>query len=222
MTYATIDALRESLSRPDSVTPKAQPKGEPAAPTPAYAAKMLHEVPKSTVVDRLVFVLQQVAGKRAVYLGAAGPLYDGILKASKECVRVELALAADDGFGPILQPLPTKTTKKRGAKREQLPEVVVCSEVLQRLSNPGLFLKRLKAQYPGIPVVFTVPNAFAAAAASRMADGVENVNIEHVCWYSYRTLRTLLERHGFVPGESWHWCGGAPYTAAGLIVVARD
>ena len=64
MSYATLDALRESLARP---TPR-------ATASPEYAAKMLHAIPEAPVVDRIAFVLTRCQGKRVVELGASGRL----------------------------------------------------------------------------------------------------------------------------------------------------
>jgi hypothetical protein len=68
--------------------------------------------------------------------------------------------------------------------------------------------------------VITVPNAFAQAGRSHMLRGVENVNVDHVAWYSHRTLKTLLERVGYDIKE-FHWYRGVPYLAEGLIVVTE-
>jgi hypothetical protein len=47
---------------------------------------------------------------------------------------------------------------------------------------------------------------------------VENVNKDHGAWYSWKTLTTLLERHGFTIRE-FYWYGGDGPTAQGLIMV---
>jgi hypothetical protein len=49
---------------------------------------------------------------------------------------------------------------------------------------------------------------------------MENVNIDHVAWYSPRTLRTLLERARWNITE-FAWYGGDPGVAEGLIAVAE-
>jgi hypothetical protein len=50
-------------------------------------------------------------------------------------------------------------------------------------------------------LVVTSPNGFSltnfAAALARR----ELVNADHVGWYSWRTLETLLRRHGWIPEE---------------------
>jgi hypothetical protein len=198
--YATIDDLRSQL-------------GAKSEPDPAYAAKMLHDVPLSTVVDRAQFILQKVNGKRVLEFGASGPMHDAIVREAAACLGVD----REDGPGVVGFNLDD-------VSRHFLPEfrcdVIVCGEVLEHLSNPGWFLHRLKTQYEGVPVVITVPNAFAQAGRSHMLRGVENVNVDHVAWYSHRTLKTLLERVGYDIKE-FHWYRGVPYLAEGLIVVTE-
>ena len=98
--------------------------------------------------------------------------------------------------------------------------MIVCGEVLEHLSNPGHFLTALRATYPTVLVLITVPNAFATAGAAWLVTkGRENVNKEHVCYYSYTTLKELLRRARYAITEH-AWYGGTPYVSEGLIVVA--
>lgn len=203
MSFPTIDALRESLARPL--------KGQRS---PEYIAKMLHPVPKTTVVDRHKFVIERCAAKRVLEFGASGLLHELIKKAAAEYMGVD-RIEGDrvrgfdlDYTGALL---PTMSPD---------PQVIVCGEIIEHLTNPGYFLQRLKAQYGGVPVIITVPNAFSDVGHAHLEHGTENVNIDHVAWYSYRTLRTLLERYGYAL-EEFHWYNGEPLTAEGLIVVTR-
>jgi len=49
-----------------------------------------------------------------------------------------------------------------------------------------------------------------------MRGGIENVNRDHVAYYSYWTLHELVTRYGFEITE-WHWYNGRPLFAEGLI-----
>jgi 2-polyprenyl-3-methyl-5-hydroxy-6-metoxy-1,4-benzoquinol methylase len=200
--YASIDDLRSQLGA-----------RTPAASTVEYAAKMLHKVPSAPVVDRAAFILEQCRGKRVLEFGASGPMHAAIVKVAELTVGVDRE-ASDGVIGFDLD----------NVVDHRLPnvdvDVVICGEVIEHLSNPGWFLTRLRRQYPGIPVVITVPNAFSQVAAQHIVKGVENVNRDHVAWYSYRTLMTLLERHGYTR-NLFAWYNGQPHTAEGLIVVAE-
>lgn len=206
MPFATIDALRESLAHP---TTKVR--------SPEYAAKMLHPVPKATVTDRLQFILERCRGKRVLELGASGPAHVAIAKVAGELVAID----REDGDGVVGFDLDDVRHLwlpiRPGAFA---PDVIVCGEVLEHLGNPGYLLTRLRKQFARVPVIVTVPNAYSAAGAHHMAQGVENVNRDHVAWYSYTTLTTLLARAGYAI-ETFHWYGGDPNDAEGLIVVAR-
>jgi hypothetical protein len=203
VSYASIDDLRSQLGA----------KASSSVRSAAYAAKMLHELPDAETRDRAAFILDRVRGRRVLEFGASGPMHDAVAQAAETCVGVDRAASADVvafDLDDVRQlSLPVMAT----------PDVVLCGEVLEHLSNPGWFLARLKGQYPGVPVLLTVPNAFSHVARARLADGVENVNRDHVCWYSVTTLRTLLARAGYTVRECYYYGGHGP-TAQGLIVVA--
>ena len=220
MRHHTIDDLRANFGG----------KPKPTV-SPEYAAKMFHQVPESTTVDRTVFVLQQVAGKCVLEFGATGPLHDAIVKAAQWVSGVDhpntpgVISLADRAYMGVLGEgvygFDFDDVMSTGLPMTpQPPDVIVCGEVIEHLSNPGWFLTRLKRQYPGVPVVITVPNAFSQAGRKHIATGVENVNRDHVAWYSWKTLTVLLGRVGYEV-KQFHWYGGPPYVAEGLIVVAE-
>ncbi len=199
--FATLDALRESLARPAS-----------KVRSPEYTAKMMHTIPKTTVVDREKFILERCAGKTVLDIGASGRMHELIVKASAKCYGID----REDGDGVVGVNLDDVTI---GLPVFDGVELVVCGEVIEHLANPGFFLDRLKRKYP-VPVIITVPNAFSAAGYNHIEQGVENVNIDHVAWYSWRTMKTLLDRYGYVIDE-WHWYGGEPVLAEGLIFLVH-
>lgn len=201
MSYATLDELRSQL-------------GGPPAPSVAYAEKMLHALPAFKSVNRAVFILQHCAGKRVLEFGASGPLHDGIVKAAASVLGVDRE--ASDGV--VAFDLDDVTQADLPAAGH--PDLIVCGEVLEHLSNPGWFLTRLKRQFPGVPVILSVPNAFSAIAAQWIRKGRENVNADHVAWYSPKTLSVLLERAGYHGGDLY-WYGGTDATAEGLLVVTE-
>ena len=199
MAHATIADLRSHLRA--------------APPNKAWADKMLHPVPAAEVVDRVGLLCDLTRGKRVLDVGASGPMaaklragaaaYTGWDRQASDGVD---AVDLDD----VTQPLP------------QVPgvEAIVCGELLEHLGNPRHFLTRLARQYPGVPVIVTVPNAFSEGARKHIVKGVESVNLDHVAWYSYHTLRTLLTRSGYCI-SSFVWYNGQPHTAEGLVVLAE-
>jgi hypothetical protein len=204
VTYATIDDLRESLA---DKAPKLPPE---------YVAKMMHAVPTATTVDRAAFVLERCKGKRVLEFGASGPMHDAIRKVAAMHVGVD----REDGPGVIGFDLDDITcVDLPAASPVDGWDVIVCGEVLEHLSNPGHFLARVRRQYVA-PVIITVPNAFSQAGRSHIERGTECVNRDHVAWYSWKTLSVLLGRVGYST-TAWHWYGGPPLVAEGLIVVVE-
>lgn len=201
MISATIDELRDSLMQPKAALP------------PEYVAKMMHRIPEASVVDRSAFILERVTGRRVLELGATGPMHAAIVASAACVVGIDrdasdgvLAFDLDDVTQPDLPPCD--------------PEIIVCGEVLEHLANPGHVLARLKAHHPGVPIIITVPNAFSDIGRGHVKRGTENVNKDHVSYYSYKTLTTLVARYGFTVRE-FAWYNGDPRTAEGLIVVVE-
>lgn len=202
MSYATIEDLRSQLGG----TPR-------ASDSPEYRAKMLHALPAVKVVDRNAFVLEQVTGKRVLEFGASGALSEAIRQAASAYLGVD-RVAGDQVVGFDLDDVSQRAVPAMDA------EIVVCGEVLEHLGNPLHFLARLKQQYPTVPVLLTVPNAFSAAAQKWITKGFENVNRDHVAWYSPKTLSVLLTRAGYTAADLYYY-NGTGATAEGLVVVAE-
>lgn len=199
--FATLDALRESLARPAA-----------KIRSPEYVAKMMHTIPEVKSIDREKFILDRCKGKTVLDIGASGRMHALIAKTAAKCYGID----REDGDGVVgvnLDDVSVTLPVFDGV------ELVVCGEVLEHLANPGWFLQRLKKAYQ-VPVVITVPNAFSAAGYSHMERGIENINCDHVSWYSWKTMSVLLGRYGYEIDE-WHWYGGEPITAEGLIFLVH-
>jgi hypothetical protein len=218
VSFATISDLRQGLG------------SKASKHSPEYTKKMMHDLPEGEIVDRSKFILEKVRGQRVLEFGASGPMHDAIVKTASfvlgvdredgpgirgfdlDEVRVDASLACKtNGVGPALYFF----IKDEGAFT---PDIIVCGEILEHLANPGFFLQRLRAQYPTTLVLITVPNAYCDAGRSHLKNGIENVNIDHVSWYSPRTLKTLVERYGYTIQEFAYYNGNGP-TAEGLIAV---
>lgn len=187
----------------------------------AYAKKQLHPVPAAPSIERTPFLLERAKGKRLLHIGASGPLHQAFKKVVTGLIGYDryddlaegvIGVDLDDVTQEGLPELPTPG-----------PELIVAGEVLEHLSNPGHFLTRLRKAYPkdaGIPLIITVPNAHSTSGLSSLQKGIENVNGDHVAWYSYKTLKTLLARAGYEIDELY-WYNGPPRFAEGLIVVTH-
>jgi hypothetical protein len=173
-----------------------------------YAAKYLHDIPDAPVADREEYIVAKCRGKRVLSLGASGPMDAKLKAAAAEYHAVDVT--GGDGVTRIDL---DKTPEELGQFGTKV-DIVIAGEIIEHLSNPGRLLDVIRAMQ--LPLIVTAPNAFSSTGDGWLARKHENVNAEHVAWYSYRTLRTLLERHGFKIVD-WAWYKGKPIRAEGLI-----
>jgi len=182
-----------------------------------YEARMLHRIPAGPVVSRGVYVLRACEGQVVLHVGASGLMHHGLRTVAAKVYGLDLHPETPDVFPFDLDVI--------GVPLPQFTDVtqILCGEVLEHLSNPGYLLTRLRATYPGVPLLVTAPNAFSSAAHQGVQTwGVENVNADHVAWYSYRTLHELLRRAGYaVRAHAWYGGTKQANTAEGLIVRAE-
>jgi 2-polyprenyl-3-methyl-5-hydroxy-6-metoxy-1,4-benzoquinol methylase len=77
-------------------------------------------------------------------------------------------------------------------------DVIVAGEIIEHLSNPGMFLKSVASLLStnGVLLLTTV-NANPIKRMPRLIWGNEVVHPDHTCYYSYSTLTTLLARFGW-------------------------
>lgn len=202
--FASIEELRGQLGNTPSTTDE-------------YKAKMMHPVPAFDEVRRLDYIIMKSTGVRVLNLGcASGDLHESIRAVAKSLVGVDTEVGTN---------LPEYLRCDLDEHPEDLDDVnypydlVVAGEILEHLGNPGNLLKQLR-KMEGHDLLITVPNAFSSISRNHMTRGIENVNKEHVAWYSYTTLKTLLERYKYTIVEC-HWYNGQPRFAEGLIVLAR-
>lgn len=201
---ATLDDLRSSLMRPKATD----------VCSDAYVEKNLHEVPVGEVVDRLMLFEAGCAGQTVLHVGASGDAHVLLQKVAAKVYGWDLAPSHEDTLKIDLDEVGVTLPVHEGVTR------IICGEVLEHLGNPQHFLTRLRAAYPGVWVVITVPNAFSSIARKWLEKGYENVNKDHVAWYSYTTLTTLVQRAGYRL-HWWGWYNGQPGTAEGLIAVVE-
>ena len=201
MIYATLSDVRARIMTPG-----------PTGATAEWTRRMLHFVPDLPVVaDRARYLAEKAAGEVVLDLGCAGPISEGIRLAARGYYGV------DRVAGPNVT-----AVLDLDATPDALPvypdvTLLVAAELLEHLANPGRFLLALRAAYPGLPMWVSVPNA----GVYRMHNGThEEVNAEHVAWYSYTTLSTLLRRTGYTL-DVVRWYNGQPHTAEGLVARVR-
>lgn len=171
-----------------------------------YDELMMHRIPVASSVERSAFIRDACRGKRVLDIGGSGPLAKLIQTVAVQYANVDK----------------TDATYCLNLDKEPVPvvdvDLVVCGEVVEHLSNPGFFLDGLRAYT--VPILFSVPNSMTAVGQLWIKKGIENVNADHVAYYSYYTFSNLLKRHGFKI-EKFCWYNGQPGIAEGLIFCAR-
>ena len=169
----------------------------------------MHPIPEALVVNREQFLLDAARDKIVLDIGCTGPMG----KALREVAKVH------HGIDVLPDVFPDNYYQIDLDNVNTLPdfsdlELVIAAEVIEHLSNAGHFLDLLREIEK--PVILTTPNAYGSVGAYYVQRGIEHVNGEHVAWYSWYTLKNLVERHNFV-AERWYWYKGKPGTAEGMI-----
>lgn len=80
---------------------------------------------------------------------------------------------------------------------------IIASELIEHLSNPGMFLDRCKKHLnrDGL-LIITTPNCFNLFNIAGKISRVEPVtNADHTCYYNSTTLKCLLEKNGWTARE---------------------
>lgn len=164
---------------------------------PEYYDRMITYIPDAEVIDRVAFLMSKVMDKNILDIGCAGYLHKNLKTVATKCYGIDQVEIKDDpDFKQIIigkDPLPKFDI-----------DIVICGEVVEHLSNPGMFLDELKTVYPSQEKIITVPNAFANYHQSWIRKGKENTNKDHVAYYSYVTMTTLLKRCGYEVKE-FYW-----------------
>ncbi len=173
-------------------------------------------LPKVPIVnDRQALILDRCRGKRVLHLGCvdAGLLYERFQR--QELMHQRLAVIASDLWGVDIDLEGISFLRSHGfdklsvgdicklekieALQGQSFDVVVASEVIEHLDNPGMFLKSVKSLM--IPneteLIISVPNAFRIDTLTWLLRGVEYVHPDHNYWFSYHTATNLVQKNGF-------------------------
>lgn len=214
------------------------------------------------LVQRVDFIRSLCEGKRVLHLGCTNYpytedsiehnmlLHADLAKVSSSLCGIDsdktgIALLENAGFDNIhLGDL------ERLGDVDLKPEfdVIVAGEMIEHLNNPGLFLNGIKRfMTADTRLILTTINAycgmrFAMYGVRGKRGRVEFVHPDHVAYYSYSTLRVLLERHEMHldrflfydigtehrPHNRWFWnilndiCVRiAPQWADGVVAVCR-
>lgn len=177
------------------------------------------ELPRVSVANnRLDFVLQKCRGRKVLHLGCINVrmlsrkikenslTHFMLLKTSKEVWGVDInaegiKLLKDMGVDRLVHGDVEKIDRIDALKKQTF-DVILATEILEHLDNPGLFLSGVKNLLsPHAIMILTVPNATAFSLFAGVFKGREVVHPDHNFWFSYRTLSSFLTRNGYTITE---------------------
>ena len=174
----------------------------------------VHRVPTARLVDRVAELSALVRGKSVIDLGFVDEgrlsskrergiwLHEQVVAAAREAVGIDadeegVTRARELGFAAHAADVEDERSLAGLGVRPA--EVVLAGELIEHLDRPGAFLEAVKQLVaPDGSLVLTTPNGLALTNVLAGIVGRELVNPDHVAWFSWRTLATLLGRHG------WH------------------
>jgi SAM-dependent methyltransferase len=180
---------------------------------------------KFVTVQRVEFIKNACRGKKVLHLGCTNYPYtreaienDMLLHFELEKVAAELSGFDFDqaGLDLLAEAGATKLYRADLEKLEEVDlnetyEVIIAGEMIEHLSNPGLFLQGVRRfMNPETKLVITTINAYCAFRfliyGLRGKGGTnEPVHPDHVAYYSYKTLKLALERENLAVREFYFY-----------------
>ncbi|MCA1625186.1 MAG: class I SAM-dependent methyltransferase [Acidobacteria bacterium] len=169
---------------------------------------------KFDLVQRVDFIKKMCSGKKVLHLGCTDFPFTKQMIENKMLLHFELEKVAGELYGFDFDQKGIDVLRDSGgtnlyrADLEKLEEVdlnenfdvIIAGEMIEHLSNPGLFLRGIKRFMNNeTKLVITTVNAYCALRFiiySLRGKGGENepVHPDHVAYYSYKTLNLILQR----------------------------
>jgi 2-polyprenyl-3-methyl-5-hydroxy-6-metoxy-1,4-benzoquinol methylase len=183
------------------------------ATLPELRPPSVHRIPHAQLVDRISELRRLVRGRRVIDLGFVDEgqmrakrgrgawLHEVVAAEAREAIGVDadeqgVERARELGF--VAHAADVEDRAALSALGLEPADVVLAGELLEHLDRPGDFLDAVQALLaPEGELVLTTPNAHALTNVLGGFAGRELVNPDHVAWLSWRTLETLLGRHGW-------------------------
>jgi SAM-dependent methyltransferase len=202
-----MSSARPLTAERDRSTPRLH---EPTTPLNEFS----HRLPDAPLVDRYQHLLGVCRGKRVIDLGFVDEgrlttkrkqrawLHELLSRSARELVGIDsdaggVRLARKLGFESYAADCQSDSDLM-DLELEQA-DVVVAGELIEHLDRPGDFLEAVKTLVgPTGVLVLTTPNAARLTNLLGSLAHRELANPDHVAWYSWHALKTLLERHGWV------------------------
>lgn len=172
---------------------------------------------KFRLVQRLEYVKSLCAGKKILHLGctnwpytqdaidAGTLLHKDLVEVASEAYGFDfdqegIDVLAAKGFSNLFR---ADLENLRDVDLDEQFDVIIAGEMIEHLNNPGKFLEGIKRFMSRETLLaITTVNAYSGmrflvyGLRGRGGD-LEPVHPDHVAYYSYSTLKLLLERYGY-------------------------
>lgn len=184
-----------------------------------------------TFVDRIDYIQDLCKDKKVLHLGAtdAPETIDAVKKnrlLHLKIKEVSSSLVGLDISAEMIQWL-SKNQQINNIRYgnienpEDYPQedfdVVVAGEIFEHLSNQGKALDAIKASItPTTKLIITVPNTYSLKGFLRAVGKHELIHPDHTLHHSPYTLKSLIERHGFIIQSYFSYVNGGQGLAANI------
>jgi 2-polyprenyl-3-methyl-5-hydroxy-6-metoxy-1,4-benzoquinol methylase len=185
------------------------------------------KLPRLGLIEgRMQFVINQCRGQRVLHIGCVDT---GVLRERferGELLHQKLNAVARDLWGSDINEDGLRFLKDRGYTQlaladasfigenpdlqTQIFDIIVATELMEHLSNPGMFLDSLKQlmEPDQTHLIVSVPNAFRLRSLVYLLRRIEYVHPDHNYWYSSYTIMNLLKKHGYQVIETHMYMAG--------------
>ncbi len=170
---------------------------------------------KQQIIYRLEKTLELCRGKKVLNLGYVQHrnwqdrmkkgiwFHEKLCRISNKVVGIDILANEIKKINKLLErdDIAADVTKLKNIDLNDIFEVIFCGELIEHLANPGLMLDGIKKFMDKNSIlVVTTPNVFYEKWVRKAWKGLEGkdfLNEEHVCWYSFQTLKQLLDRYNY-------------------------
>ncbi len=173
-------------------------------------------LPRVGLVDgRQDFILTRCRGKRVLHLGCVDVGLIDVRFEQGEHLHQKLAGVTQELWGIDIDTEGIEFLRRKGFEnlvqgdvsqldefnqlRDRSFDIIVASEVIEHLLNPGLMLASVRNLMVSgrTEFIVTVPNAFRIDTLLWLFRSIEYVHPDHNYWFSYHTITNLLRKTGF-------------------------
>lgn len=173
-------------------------------------------LPRTRCVERLTYIVKECKGKSVLHLGCTYSPETKERFESGHLLHLHIQKVAKELYGIDLDADSITYLKEKGIPNLYVGDVehlqdlnlyktfdmVVAGEIIDHLSNPGLFLKGITPLLaPDGILIITVENPFAIKRIPQLIWRNEATPSDHTIYFTYSTLSVLLSRAGFVIEE---------------------